>query len=239
MFRTSLNISDIDCDQKSLIYTFECDVKIKDKIVTLVKVGQTLHTIKTRLSNYREENIKNIYWLQVEDCVTFEKKLLEHLKNDLKLEILKGREFFSTNIETVKQAILKVYTSLNDNEEKTPINYKFQCEHCQKGFKCKSGLATHISFCKDKENKPKEQFICDFCDKEFVTKRILKNHYLTCKEKEIEDIKQHYNSIIENFEIQIVEIKQTSNTVIEKLQMQINNLTEKLSLTLKDENKYI
>ena len=38
------------------------------------------------------------------------------------------------------------------SDKKEPLN----CEHCQKEFRSKSGLANHIKFCKEKKWNPTE-----------------------------------------------------------------------------------
>ena len=76
MFKTALSISHLNCDQKSLVYAIECDIIIDNELKTVIKVGQTAWTIKERFSSYKETNIRNIYWLQVENPYKTEQDLL-------------------------------------------------------------------------------------------------------------------------------------------------------------------
>jgi hypothetical protein len=231
MFQYAYNINEIHCDLTSLIYTFECDdISVNNEIVTIIKVGKTSQTIKERLSSYTEINIKNIYWIQVENNDKVEKELLEYLKN-LKLRLAKGREFFHTDIDTVKEAIINVISnsSIDENGETNNVGEN-QCEFCQKNFSANKNLVAHqktarycIKIQEEKINEKLEQeekasqnkfeeFNCEFCKESFTLKSSLKRHLERCKDKN--------KTLVESMQVEVQnyvsKVKQLESTQFEK-----------------------
>jgi hypothetical protein len=247
MFQTAVSLNDLDSELTSLIYTFECDISIENNIITIVKVGKTSRTLKERLLGYKELNIKNIHWIQVESINKVERELLEYLNKDLKLRIAKGKEFFYSDIETVKNAILYIINNQTIDPVNDQSDTEFQCENCLKFFKNKSGLSTHSRTCKTKEN-----IICNFCNNRFSTKNYLNQHYSSCKLKEIEDLRtqfqnQHLNDIeklktiyetrIKDLEDQHKSINSKAETRIRDLEAEVKSKNEQIIL-LKEITKY-
>lgn len=229
MFHTT-TISNINCDLMSLIYAFEFDVVFNNKIVSIVKVGKTNKTIRERIIQYNEKNIKNICWVQVQDNIKIERELINYLHNQLKLEIYKGREYFITSIEIVKEAIYNLIPNIKDqdNEEKfnLSINPKleenFQCDNCTKIFKSKAGFSNHVKTCKDKSN-----IQCKYCTKLFSTKGTLQAHYLSCKQKEIEEIKNEVEQLHLN---DIEKLKMIYEARIKDLEFEVRSKNEQIVL---------
>lgn len=218
MFKTALNVSHINCDQKSLVYAFECDSMIDNELKTVIKVGQTSRTIKERLSSYNESNIRNIYWIQVENPFRTENDLLIYLVKVLKLEIAKGREFFFSDMETIKQAMLKINSPLKPI---TSEQNNFPCEYCKKDYSSKKSLELHLKtakFCFNLRKKSDEEkiieFSCEYCENKFSVKANLDRHMVTCKfkqlrqkEKEMDELKKQYEATIYKLENQIKELE--------------------------------
>jgi len=192
MFQTAVSLDELNCELTSLIYTFECDILIENNTITIVKVGKTSRTLKERLLGYKELNIKNIHWIQVESINKVERELLEYLTKDLKLRIAKGKEFFHSDIETVKEAILYIINNQSIDVVNEQSDTEFQCENCLKFFKNKAGLSNHVKACIVKDNS----ITCKYCNNIFSTKGSLLIHYSTCKQKEIQEITDKYEKII-------------------------------------------
>jgi len=101
------------------------------------------------------------------------------------------------------------------SDKKEPLN----CEHCQKEFRSKSGLANHIKFCKEKF-----KIICQYCLKEFSTNRILNNHLSICNQKKILNESEKYNQIVQELNINHQKIVKDLNEEIFSYQTEIEKL---------------
>lgn len=139
--------------------------------------------MKARLSGYKENNIRNINWIKVDDINSVEKKVLSYLNNNLKLEIAKGLEYFHTTLNVVLDTILRVVNKeqeITENETKNNNNLEFYCKLCNVSFDSKQGLITHNNRSNNhKDKSPK----CVYCKKVLSCIKSLKRHVKICKEK--------------------------------------------------------
>lgn len=160
MFNFAKTRDDINCNLTSLIYFFETGYKAEnDKIV--VKIGKTSKTIRERIFSYTNKGITNIHWIQIENINNFESKLKKYLKYHLGIELFKGTEYFLTNLETVKQAIITLINNDSIDQNDTKLNTE----------KIES----------TNEDNSGENYICTFCGKVYSTKSNLALHQKTAK----------------------------------------------------------
>jgi hypothetical protein len=197
MLKFAKDKSDINCDLNSLIYCFEIEeLDENGNKISVIKIGKTINTIKERITGYNRKDIKNIYWIQVENIDNFEYNLIKYLTKQLNLNVFKGREYFLTNIEIVKQSILDLDKNINNT-----CNQALKCEFCNKVYSSKYNLTLHqktAKFCfklqtERKQNEQSESqapseeerkgFKCEFCSFSSYLKSSVIRHQESCKEK--------------------------------------------------------
>mgnify|MGYP002130992541 CR=1 FL=1 len=111
----------------------------------------------------------------------------------------------------------------------------FICEHCNKHFVTKGILGTHqktAKYCLSKQGivATSAQFACEYCNKIFTLKQTCTEHSIRCKVKknmiyvkEIDDMKQHYEQIIDNQQQTIVRLEKTVVDLHGLLQLSIKS----------------
>ena len=119
--------------------------------------------------------------------------------------------------------------------ELTKINNDFFCDFCKKKFATKSNLSLHqktAKYCLSKQGivATSAQFACEYCNKIFTLKQTCTEHSIRCKVKknmiyvkEIDDMKQHYEQIIDNQQQTIVRLEKTVVDLHGLLQLSIKS----------------